>query len=132
MDEESNNPMEQPLVTASDATGNTSRASVSETRSTTPLLNTFRSSASSDTTKIEPYQELFISPKAQRRSVMCLRFAIFVDAVAGTIEQPNYRECWFALHFSIAICGASKLIPLLPHVITLSDCSNYGPAWCTR
>lgn len=43
--------------------------------------------------KIEPYQELIISPKLYKRSVNCLRFAIFVDAIAGTIEQPNYRKC---------------------------------------
>ena len=43
--------------------------------------------------KIKPYQELIISPKLYKRSVNCLRFAIFVDAIAGTIEQPNYRKC---------------------------------------
>ena len=41
---------------------------------------------------IEPYQELIISPKVLKRSVNVLRFAVFVDAIAGTIEQPNYRE----------------------------------------
>jgi len=45
---------------------------------------------SNDLIKIKPYQELIISPKLYKRSVNCLRFAVFVDAVAGTIEQPNY------------------------------------------
>lgn len=41
---------------------------------------------------IAPYQELIISSKVLRRSVNCLRFAVFVDAIAGTIERPNYRK----------------------------------------
>jgi hypothetical protein len=49
-----------------------------------------RRSSSNDT--IAPYQELIIRKKVFKRSVNCLRFAVFVDAVAGTIEQPNYRE----------------------------------------
>lgn len=40
--------------------------------------------------KIARYQELYISPKVYKRSVNALRFAVFVDAIAGTIEQPNY------------------------------------------
>lgn len=39
---------------------------------------------------IAPYQELYISKKIYKRSVNVLRFAVFVDAIAGTIEQPNY------------------------------------------
>mmetsp|Transcript_15845 Transcript_15845/g.23536 ORF Transcript_15845/g.23536 Transcript_15845/m.23536 type:complete len:698 (+) Transcript_15845:100-2193(+) len=39
---------------------------------------------------LAPYQELYISPKVYKRSVNALRFAVFVDAIAGTIEQPNY------------------------------------------
>lgn len=39
---------------------------------------------------IAPYQELYVSPKVYKRSVNALRFAVFVDAIAGTIEQPNY------------------------------------------
>ena len=50
---------------------------------------------SSPKDSIEPYQQLIISPKVYKRSVNALRFAIFVDAVAGTIEQPNYRESLF-------------------------------------
>jgi hypothetical protein len=41
---------------------------------------------------LAPYQELIISQKVFHRSVNCLRFAVFVDAIAGTVEQPNYRE----------------------------------------
>ena len=44
----------------------------------------------SSASKIAPYQELYISPKVYKRSVNALRFAVFVDAIAGTIEQPNY------------------------------------------
>ena len=50
------------------------------------------SSAKDKDTSIAPYQELIVSPKAYRRSLNCLRFAVFADAIAGTIEQPNYRE----------------------------------------
>jgi len=51
------------------------------------------SAVPNDKIKLAPYQELIISPKLYKRSVNCLRFAIFVDAIAGTIEQPNYRKC---------------------------------------
>jgi len=37
-----------------------------------------------------PYQEMYISPRIYKRSVNVLRFAVFVDAIAGTIEQPNH------------------------------------------
>lgn len=37
-----------------------------------------------------PYQEMYISPRVYKRSVNVLRFAVFVDAIAGTIEQPNH------------------------------------------
>jgi hypothetical protein len=43
-------------------------------------------------THLAPYQELIINQKVFHRSVNCLRFAVFVDAIAGAIEQPNYRE----------------------------------------
>ena len=56
-----------------------------------------RNSSSKDT--IAPYQELIISQKVFHRSVNCLRFAVFVDAIAGTIEQPNYREFLIILIF---------------------------------
>ena len=55
-----------------------------------PLLPVSASKTGSDTFEIEPYQELFISSKKKQLSINVLRFAIFVDAVAGTIEQPNY------------------------------------------
>ncbi|KAL7547751.1 hypothetical protein ACHAWF_015043 [Thalassiosira exigua] len=58
------------------------------------MLARFRSiftrGSSKDYIQIKPYQELIISPKLYKRSLGALRFAIFVDAVAGTIEQPNY------------------------------------------
>ena len=41
---------------------------------------------------IAPYQELIISSKVLKRSVNCVRLAVFVDAIAGTIERPNYRK----------------------------------------
>lgn len=40
--------------------------------------------------KLAGYQEMYISPKVFNMSMYCLRFAVFVDAIAGTIEQPNY------------------------------------------
>mmetsp|Transcript_16172 Transcript_16172/g.36970 ORF Transcript_16172/g.36970 Transcript_16172/m.36970 type:complete len:688 (-) Transcript_16172:1697-3760(-) len=55
-----------------------------------PLLPDASLKTDSDVFEIEPYQELFISAKLKQLSINVLRFAIFVDAVAGTIEQPNY------------------------------------------
>ena len=63
-----------------------------------------RNSSSKKDTMIAPYQELIISQKVFHRSVNCLRFAVFVDAIAGTIEQPNYREFLLPL-----ILGVSKM-----------------------
>eukprot|EP00547_Thalassionema_nitzschioides_P004618 CAMPEP_0194213062 /NCGR_PEP_ID=MMETSP0156-20130528/13366_1 /TAXON_ID=33649 /ORGANISM="Thalassionema nitzschioides, Strain L26-B" /LENGTH=703 /DNA_ID=CAMNT_0038941007 /DNA_START=105 /DNA_END=2216 /DNA_ORIENTATION=- len=39
---------------------------------------------------VAAYQEMYISPKVFKKSMWALRFAVFVDAIAGTIEQPNY------------------------------------------
>ena len=55
-------------------------------------VRSFFCGQSSSKDAIAPYQELIISPKVLKRSVNVLRFAVFVDAIAGTIEQPNYRE----------------------------------------
>ena len=48
-----------------------------------PLLSVASSKTDSDVFEIEPYQELFISAKKKQLSINVLRFAIFVDAVAG-------------------------------------------------
>ena len=83
-------PMEPMLASTGTANAGGSTTTVSGPGFFTRVRSFFCGKSSKDT--IAPYQELIISPKVYKRSVNCLRFAVFVDAIAGTIEQPNYRE----------------------------------------
>lgn len=86
--DESNDPMEPMLATSGSDGATTPEGGGIFAR----LRSIFTGGNGSGKAKdsIEPYQELIISPKLFKRSMNCLRFAVFVDAVAGTIEQPNY------------------------------------------
>lgn len=77
--------LSEPLITS----GSGSRGTPSFM---TQFLAAFGCSSSigADKHGIAPYQELYISPKVYNRSVNALRFAVFVDAIAGTVEGPNY------------------------------------------
>jgi len=84
-------PMEPMLASTGTANDGGSTTTVSGPGFFARVRSCFCCKSSKDT-GIAPYQELIISPKVYKRSVNCLRFAVFVDAIAGTIEQPNYRE----------------------------------------
>ena len=80
-------PMAASIGSAADASG----IAASESNGfINRLRSIFTRSSSKDT--IAPYQELIISHKVFQRSVNCVRFAVFVDSMTGTIEQPNYRK----------------------------------------
>lgn len=81
MDEEIDAALREPLV-ASGTRGNPSFMA--------RFLAACGCSNAANKYAIAPYQEMYISPKVYKRSVNVLRFAVFVDAIAGTIEQPNY------------------------------------------
>jgi hypothetical protein len=90
-------PPDEPLVASSisaDINAHPTNNEHNEAYSLKYRLRSFfaRCRHSQDSDTLAPYQELIISQKVFHRSVNCLRFAVFVDAIAGTVEQPNYRE----------------------------------------
>eukprot|EP00956_Cyclotella_meneghiniana_P015598 scaffold23981_cov45-Cyclotella_meneghiniana.AAC.3 len=78
-------------VSVSSADGNEATLNIDNNTGASGLYNRFKSmftrrnSSSKKDTMIAPYQELIISQKVFHRSVNCLRFAVFVGAVAGTV-----------------------------------------------
>ena len=130
--EDNNDPTEAML--ASTGTANSSSSGSGETFvSRLRALFNPRGYSAVPNDKIKPYQELIISPKLYKRSVNCLRFAIFVDAIAGTIEQPNYRKClpytlmyWYRVFMCISyvqiiiyyMCQSSHNISYITNNIT--------------